>query len=91
MRPIVQQLLEGCPRHASGSAGVVGRQCARRPAWPTPDGDRHRTGVAGWDEHAIGHLHGSAGARCHSLGGAPVRCCWWSDLDARKRHYLLRA
>ena len=29
----------------------------------------------------------------HLLGHAPTRCCLvdWSDLDARKRHYLLRA
>ena len=63
VQSIVQQLLERMrlwrtllSQHASGSAGVVGRQCARRPAWPPLDGDGHRTGVARWDEsesHAI--------------------------------------
>ena len=102
-------ITSGClSQHASGSAGVTGSQCSRRPAGPTPDSDRHRAGVARWDESEM-QLNGQTGyyrigtfmdsgsstiRACvgHSLGRAPARCCWWiGRLDARKRHYLLRA
>ena len=79
---------------------------ARRPAGPTLDGDCHRSRV-GRVRSMIKradrllsnrHLHGQRVKHyqglCRPLIGArtrPVLLVDWSDLDARKRHYLLRA